>query len=298
MSRENYNGKLPLVAIVGTTASGKSDLAMRLAEHIGGEIICVDSRTVYRGLDIGAAKPGHADQTRVPHHMLDIVGPGQTFGVSDFKKVAVELIETISKRQRIPIMVGGTGLYMDAVLFDYKFGGEPDQAIRCLLENKDVEELQQICRQNDIEMPVNLQNKRHLVRAIELGGLVNHPKVLRSNTIVVGITTDRDVLRGRVVSRLDQMLKAGLLAEVENVVSEYGIGSEVLKGNVYSIFSKYLEGKLDYQQAIEDSISSDMRLAKRQATWLKRNKFVVWGTAEELESMVCNFVGQQKTCYN
>jgi tRNA dimethylallyltransferase len=265
-----------LVAIVGPTGSGKSALAMEVARRHNGEIICADSRTVYKGMDIGTAKPTHEEQAEIPHHLLDVVEPGETFTAVDFKVRAFKAINEINSRGNLPIVVGGTGLYIDALLFDYKFGSTADPDIRRELLEKSVEELQNLCRENDIEIPSNQQNKRHLVRAIELGGLLNHKKKLRKDTIIVGITIERSDLRERITSRAQSMVTAGIVKEVKSLSQQYGWENEAMTGNIYKVFREVVKGTKDIHQALEEVIRSDMRLAKRQGTWFKRNPHIYW----------------------
>lgn len=155
-----------LIVIVGPTASGKSSLAMRVAKTYGGEIIAADSRTVYKGMDIGTAKPSQSDQTKVPHWGLNLVSPGQRFTAHQFQKYANSKIKDIQKRGKLPILVGGTGLYMDAVLFGFGFLPDADPGNREKLEVLSVSQLQKIIENKGYIMPVNSQNKRHLIRAI------------------------------------------------------------------------------------------------------------------------------------
>lgn len=148
---------------------------------------------------------------------------------------------------------------------------------RAALNSKTVEELQDICKENDIPLPQNDKNKRHLVRAIELGGLIQGPRKLRPNTIVVAITTDREDLRQRVTYRAETMIDAGVVEEVRRLGKKYGWDSEAMKGNIYRIFRPVVEGTMDVSEALELFIRSDMQLAKRQMTWLKRNPYIIWG---------------------
>src|SRR5688572_21256799 len=163
----------PLIVIAGPTASGKSALAMKVAKKYNGEIICADSRTVYKGMDIGTAKPSAVDRKEVPHHLLDIVQPNQPFTAADFKEQALAAIDDISGRGKLPIMVGGTGLYIDSVIFDYRFGDPADPDKRAQLQDMTLEQLQQMCVMEGIRLPENTKNKRHLVRAVELGGVID-----------------------------------------------------------------------------------------------------------------------------
>ena len=160
----------PLVVIAGPTASGKTGLAISVAERFNGEIICADSRTIYRGMDVGTAKPTADDQARVPHWGVDLVEPGDRFTAADFKEYANAKIADIRNRQKIPFLVGGTGLYIDSVIFDFQFGISPDEQVRYELEQMNVEQLHYYCRKHNIKLPENSQNKRYIIRAIELGG--------------------------------------------------------------------------------------------------------------------------------
>lgn len=282
----------PLVVIAGPTASGKSALALEVAKKHDGELICADSRTVYRGMDIGTAKPTIAERQEVPHHLLDIVDPGQPFTAADFKRLAIAAMDDISARGKLPIMVGGTGLYIDAVIFDYQFGEPADLDKRAELQVMSVGELQAMCRDEGVSLPTNAQNKRHLIRAIELGGLVQHPKQLREDTIVVSITTDRDILRTRIAARARQMVDDGVLQEVMCVGEKYGWESEALTGNIYRILRPVVAGDLSLKDGLEQLVTSDMQLAKRQVTWLKRNPSVIWGSVDELKEVIEHFVQQ------
>jgi tRNA dimethylallyltransferase len=282
----------PLVVIAGPTASGKSALALEIAKKHQGELICADSRTVYKGLDIGTAKPTLAEQREIPHHLLDVVDPGQPFTAADFKRRALAAIDDICARGKLPILVGGTGLYIDAVIFDYRFGKLADPSQRTRLQAMSVDELQQMCQDGNIPMPANSQNKRHLVRAIELGGLMRQTRKLRSGTIIVAITTDKDILRGRIQARTRQMIKNGVLKEVAEAGERYNWSGEALTGNIYRILRPVVLGELSLEEGLAQVVMSDMRLAKRQVTWLKRNPFVIWGTRDELEEAVEHFVQQ------
>lgn len=269
----------PLIVIVGPTASGKSDLAMQIARRHDGEIICADSRTVYKGLDIGTAKPSLQDRQEIPHHLLDVVGPDQEFSVADFKRLALAAIADIGSRGKLAIMVGGTGLYVDAVLFDYQFGPRADSALRQQLEAMSITELQEHCSKNNIKIPENNQNKRYLVRAIEVGGLQADHKVMRSNTLVVGLSINSEELLPRIIKRAEVMLKAGILDEVRHGGAQYGWEHEAMSGNIYRIMRRHLDGEIALHEALHDSVRSDIQLAKRQRTWLKRNPSIKWVTS-------------------
>lgn len=282
----------PLITIVGPTASGKSALAVEIAKAYNGEIICADSRTIYKGMDIGTAKPTDAVRAVVPHHLLDIVAPDETFTAAEFKRRAEEVLDDIWRRGKIPILVGGSGLYIDAILFDYAFGPLADPIQRAALQSYSIEELHALCVDRNIALPKNSKNKRHIVRAIETGGILQQPKKLRSNTIVVGITIDKEELLSRMTQRTKEMLAQGVVEEAKALAARYGWESEALTGNVYRILQHYVVSGRPAELAIPEIVASDARLAKRQLTWFKRNPYIIWGTAEELRKVVEHFVQQ------
>lgn len=268
---------LPLVVIVGPTASGKTGLAIELAEQFGGEIISADSRAIYKEMDIGTAKPTAEEQSRVPHWGLDLVEPGQAFSAADFKTYTLQKIDEIRARGHVPFLVGGTGLYVDAVLYDYQFGPPANTALRQQLESLSVEALQEYCANNNITLPENRQNKRYLIRAIEQRG-VNHQRraVPISNSIIVGIATDRTVLRARIEARSEQLFDDGVVEEAIILGKKYGWDSEAMTGNIYPLVRKYLAGELSMTEVQQQNVQRDWQLAKRQLTWLRRNSDIVW----------------------
>jgi tRNA dimethylallyltransferase len=284
--------QVPLVVIVGPTASGKSKLALAVAKQYSGEVICADSRTVYKGMDIGTAKPSPQERRSIPHHMLDIVEPTERFTVVDFKRIASSQIDDIMRRRKLPIVVGGTGLYVDSVIFDYNFGVAADPILRKQLEQKTVLELQSICRQKDIVIPENDQNKRHLIRAIELGGLTKQNKRLRHNTLVVGLQVGSDILRQRIEQRAHDMIDAGIVDEVRRLAERYGWDNEAMTGNIYRVFRGVVEGTKSEQEAVEEFVRADVALAKRQMTWFKRNPYIVWGSPPELMQRIEQFLAR------
>lgn len=279
----------PLVVIAGPTASGKTALAIRLAKRFGGEIICADSRTVYKDMDIGTAKPTVEEQATVPHWGLDLVEPGDVFTAADFKQYALEKIAEIRGRGRIPFLVGGTGLYIDAVLFDFQFGPAANPEQRSELESKNVEELQNYCKENNIELPENNKNKRHLIRTIERKSI----SVMRSdrpieNSIVVGIATSARLLRTRIELRSEQLFLNNVVKEATDLAEKYGWQSEAMTGNIYPLVRSYLHGDIAEQELRRQFIVSDWRLAKRQMTWLRRNPYIAWADLDRSEYYLTN----------
>jgi tRNA dimethylallyltransferase len=268
---------LPLVVIVGPTASGKTSLAIDLAEAYSGEIICADSRTIYRYMDIGTAKPTAEEQARVPHWGIDLVNPGEYFSAADFKQYALGKISEIRARGHIPFLVGGTGLYIDSVVLDYNFSAKSDPLIRAKLEVLSLDELYAYCYKNNIKLPENYKNKRYVIRAIEsYGSDINCRLTPIDNTLVVGIATDKDVLKERIAQRFEQMFENSVVNEAKMLGEKYGWSSEAMKSNIYPLLHLYLEGGLTQDDVKNKFVTLDWRLAKRQLTWLRRHKFIQW----------------------
>ena len=268
---------LPLVVIVGPTASGKTSLAISLAKRFGGEIICADSRTIYKGMDIGTAKPSLEDQLAVPHWGIDLVLPGEYFSASSFKSYAVDKIAEIRDRGNVPFLVGGTGLYVDSVIFDYQFGPAVDMKARAKLENMSLSQLYEYCKKNNITLPENYKNKRYVVRAIEQGNINNKRRLTPiDHSIVVGISTNKDVLMSRIKTRSEQLFEDGIVKEAKRLGEIYGWDSEAMKGNIYPLVRSYLKGDMSLDEIKEKFVTMDWRLAKRQLTWFKRDTYINW----------------------
>lgn len=266
-----------LLVIVGETASGKSSLALRLAQRFNGEIICADSWTVRRGVSIGTAKPTVDEQTLVPHHLLDIVDPDEDFTAAVFKDLANAAIADIAGRGKLPIMVGGTGLYIDGVLYDYGFLPPGDRVDRQALNQMAASEL--IDRIKELGLPlgtIDIRNKRRLIRHIETGGELPTKQALRPNTLILGLRTEPDELNQRIVKRVDTMLDDGLEQEVRGLAERYGWDCEGLKGVGYSQWQDYFLGQQTLAETRQKIIKATQDLAKRQRTWFKRNKSIHW----------------------
>lgn len=277
----NRGEHLPLVVIVGPTASGKSATAMRIAREFNGEIICADSRTIYKHMNIGTAKPSAQDRTEVPHWGLDLVEPGESFTAADFKNYAQKMINEIRERGHLPMIVGGTGLYVDGLIFDYQFG-DPQPEVRKKLEAMTLETLHDYCAKNNVTLPENQQNRRYVIRAIELknqkGKRLSKPI---AHTLVVGIATERDVLKTRIAQRSEQLFEQGMVEEAKKLGEIYGWNSEAMTGNIYKLVKQFLDGAFDESELKQRFITSDWQLAKRQLTWLKRNPFIHWKSLDD-----------------
>ena len=273
----------PLIVIVGPTASGKTRLAIQLARGFNGEIISADSRAVYKGLDIGTAKPTTAEQQQVPHWGIDLVLPSERYSASDFKQYAIQKIAEIRSRGNVPLLVGGTGLYIDSVLYDFEFVDTAGALCsRSKLETMSLELLHEHCKNNNVILPENFKNKRYVINAILRSG--QPPKRREepiTNSIIVGIATDKMTLRERIESRAEEIFTPEVIKEALIAAEKYGWDNEAMTGNIYPLIRQYTEGAVTIDEAKLKSITLDWRLAKRQLTWLKRSEHIRWLSLEE-----------------
>jgi len=284
----------PLVVIVGPTASGKTSLSIKLAKMFNGEIISADSRAIYKDMSIGTAKPSLDEQEGVPHWGIDLVSPGEYYTAADYKDYANQKISEIRKRGHVPFLVGGTGLYIDAVIFDYEFTSGPDFELRHKLQHYTVEELLKICEKQGIDLPENHKNKRYLVRSIENNG-VNRGR--RSdpieNTIVVGISTDKSDLVDRIALRTEQLFEDGVVDEAISLGDKYGWDNEAMKSNIYPLIHEYQESRLSLDEVKNRFKTLDWRLAKRQLTWFRRNKYIKWLNLRDAEDFLISYLASR-----
>ncbi len=268
-----------LIAVVGPTASGKSDLALTLAKKYDGEILCADSRTVYRGLDIGAAKPSDDDRRAVPHHLLDLVDPDEMLSVAAFKQAAEQAAAEVATRGHVPFLVGGSGLYIDSVLYDYSFPPIADKVARTELESYSNQDLVERLKRLDPEAALitDLANRRRVIRALET---VGQPRLrrdsIRPNTLVLGIALNKEVMQRRIEQRIGIMLSQGFFEEVKRLGEQYGWDCEAMSGIGYRAFKEAANGGMTVEQAAKQFVRGDMRLVKKQLTWFKRNQDIHW----------------------
>jgi tRNA dimethylallyltransferase len=278
----SMKNNLPLIVVVGPTASGKTGLAIELAHEYGGEIISADSRAIYKHMNIGTAKPSRQERKGVPHWGLDLLEPGERFSAADFKHYANQKIDEIRQRGHVPFLVGGTGLYVDAVVFDYRFGPPADDARRQALEILSIEELKDYCISHNVVLPENIRNKRYLIRAIEQQGVNQQRNVIpRDDAIIVGIATDRVILRQRIEKRIEQIFEDNVVDEATRLGKIYGWDNEAMTGNIYPVVHQYLQGSVSFEEMKARCVTLDWRLAKRQLTWLRRNPYIVWKNLAE-----------------
>lgn len=254
-----------LIAIVGPTASGKSELAMRIAREYEAEIVCADSRTIYKGMDIGTAKPSHQDQAEIRHHLLDVLEPNQPFSAAEFKELALAAIQDIQNRGKLPILVGGSGLYVYAVAYDYQFpaGARTDE--RAELEKLPLPALVRRLHELDADAAerVDLNNPRRVIRAIETAGQPRTQATLRPDTLIIGLNPSIDKLEQRIAQRTEWMLGNGLIEEAIRLRAQFG--------NCESL------NTVGYRETSAADINLHTRqLVKRQITWFKRNPDIEW----------------------
>ncbi|HEV2403538.1 MAG TPA: tRNA (adenosine(37)-N6)-dimethylallyltransferase MiaA [Candidatus Saccharimonadales bacterium] len=273
---ESQSNIAPLIVILGETGSGKSDLAMALAKQFNGEIISADSRAVYKGMDVGTAKPSLEDRKRIKHYLIDVVTPDQRFTVVDFKGRAQAAIDEITSAGKVVFLVGGTGLYIDALLYDFSFRPAGNQKLREELSALSAEELLNRLVAQGLPVPEQWQNKRHLIRVLESGGVQPTKAALRPSTLLIGLRPERNNLRATITARVDIMVQNGFIDELKRLVWHYGWGLPALQTPGYKAFRSYINGDGSLDEAKQAFIRNDMRLARRQRTWFKRNEAIQW----------------------
>ncbi len=230
-----------------------------------------------KGVDIGTAKPSAEERARVPHHLIDVVEPDEDFTAAVFKRLANKAIKDIAGRGKLPIMVGGTGLYVDGVIYDLDFLPAGDRGEREELNRLSIAKLLEKIEYSKLELgDIDTRNKRRLIRLIETKGKRPTRRPLRENTCIIGLKTGREVIEQRIISRLDDMLANGLEDEVRVLVERYGWGAEALKGIGYAQWRGYFEGRQSLPETRSKIIKATFEYAKRQRTWFKRNKSIHW----------------------
>ena len=270
-----------LIVIEGTNASGKSALGVELAARFGGEIISADSRQVYRRLDLGSGKITPEEMRGVPHHLLDIREPGEFFSMAAFQRLAYEAIDGILSRGRVPFLVGGTGLYVDAVADGYELSDRPpDPALRARLETYDTPALYAMLRERLPDTDIDPRNRHRVMRALErLEADDYHPgrKQSRFQLLKLGVTWPREILKQRIDERLDRRLAEGMVDEVRSMLAD-GVSETFLVklGLEYKYLTWYLTGKMGYEQMREELSLAIKRFAKRQMIWFRRDPRIRW----------------------
>lgn len=300
-SNEYYeNRPVNSIIITGPTASGKTSVSLALAEHLSGEILCCDSMQVYKHMDIGTAKATVAERQLVPHHLIDLVEPWETFSVADYCKAAETAARDVSANGNMPVFVGGTGLYVTSLVEGYSYEAEhqSDAALngrlmRLAETSEGVQELYGFLQEHDPEAAekIHIHNVKRLVRAVELyqlTGKKQHERNLESrrngsflDASVFAIDWDRPILYERINLRVDEMIREGLIEEVEGILAlAASIGVSISQTAAQAIGYKetiaYLQGDMSKEDMIEEIKSATRKYAKRQMTWLRKWPWVKW----------------------
>ncbi len=278
--------KQKLIAIVGPTASGKTGLSIELAKRYNGEVISADSRQVYKGLDIGTEKVTKHEMRGVPHYCIDVASPKRAFSVEQWRRCALQALKQIDKHGALPIVAGGSGFYVDALVHNYSFPVvKPNTKLRNELKKKSTEELFETLERLDPRraLTIEAKNPRRLIRAIEIAielGKVPSLSKKQSNFDVVwiGIFPGLDVLTERIEKRFYNTTRKGLITETKKLREEVGLSWKRINelGLEYRIVGEYLRGEITKEEMREKNIRELRKYAKRQMTWLKRNTKIQW----------------------
>ena len=275
--------RLPkVVAVVGTNASGKRALGIALGKKYDAEIISADSRQVFRGRDLGSGKVTPEETQGVPHHLIDVREPNEFFSMADFQRMAYQAIDDIRGRGRLPMIVGGTGLYVDSVLDGYLLSDkEPDLAYRAELEKLTTPQLYDMLLELKPDVQVEKNNRNRVMRIIERihdGDDATPGKQARFESLRLGVSWPREVLGRRIDERLERRLEQGMIEEVQRLMDE-GATTEFLLGLglEYRFITQYLIGEIPDRQVMLDKLAIAIKqFAKRQMTWFRRNPEIVW----------------------
>lgn len=297
-----------VIIIAGPTAVGKTNLGVKLAKQLNTEIISADSMQIYKGMDIGTAKVTDAEMDGIIHHLIDIVNPNDNFSVHDFQKIAYKKINELFDKNMIPIIVGGTGLYIDSLTYDYDFVNvKPDYDLR-----KNLEEIYNynpqilLDRVHSISSNYNnlgIKDMKKIIRAIEVyeksGEVINYNRTKTNEDInynLFVLTDNRDKLYERINDRIDIMIKKGLIEEVSNLLRNgVDINSQSMKAIGYREVIAYLNNEYSYDEMIYKLKQNSRHYAKRQLTWFRRNEFSKWidvskYSEEEMINLIINSI--------
>jgi tRNA dimethylallyltransferase len=283
-----------LVFIIGPTAVGKTSLALSVAAKIGAEIVSADSMAVYRGMNIGVAKPDAQQQASVPHHLIDVVDIDQEFTVAGYRKLALEAVRQIRARGKLPLIVGGTGLYIKALSGGLFEGPAADWNLRKELQLTETSQPGSLHRQLEQIDPVSAEkldpkDLRRIIRAIEVHKHTGRPisgqqtqwKKERPELLKLGLAMDRTLLYRRIEQRCDQMIEEGLIDETKELIKR-GIerNRTAMQAIGYKEIIRWLNGEITREQALTDFKTASRRLAKRQLTWFRKDDKIIWNEME------------------
>lgn len=292
------NEKKTVYVIGGPTASGKSNLAIELAKKINGEIVSADSMQIYKDMDIGTAKIKKDEMQGIKHYMIDIVTPEERYSVSRFKKEAEKAIDKILENGKVPIVVGGTGLYIDSLIYgiefqDEKIDTEYREHLNQIAEKEGLENLYKQAQTIDPNamLKISPNDKKRIIRVLEIYYKTGKTKTeleiesrsheVKYNYKVYAITMEREKLYDRIEQRVDTMIKQGLIDEVKNIIKKYSGFPTAMQGLGYKEVVEFLENHITKDEMIEKIKKETRHYAKRQLTWFRKNKEIIWLNGEE-----------------
>lgn len=289
----------PIVYVIGgPTASGKSKLAVELAKKVNGEIISADSMQIYKEMNIGTAKVNKEEMQGVQHYLVDFVSPDERYSVSNFKKDAEKAIEEILEKGKTPIVVGGTGLYIDSLIYGIEFQNEEvdleyREKLNKIADDKGLESLYKKAQEIDPEAmkKISINDRKRIIRVLEIYHKTGKTKTeqelqSRKNEVkyeykVFAITMDREKLYERIEKRIDFMIEQGLIEEVKQILEKYHTFPTAMQGLGYKEVVEYLEGSCTKEEMIEKIKKETRHYAKRQLTWFRKNKETIWLDGEK-----------------
>jgi len=286
---------MSIIAIVGPTASGKTALSIKIAKRFNGEIVSADSRQIYRGMDIGTAKPSAEELRAIPHHLINIKNPDEEYTVAEYKKDAIAAIEEILKKGKLPVLAGGTGLYVRAVLENLDIPSvKANPALRKKLETEiEKEGLDAVFKKlvaldPEAAYVVDPKNPRRVVRALEVAIITGKPFTAQRkkneplfDALTIGIDVPSETIRERIDRRVDRMMKDGLLREVRGLVQTYGQDCQAFDAIGYRELINHLKGALSLDEAVALMKTNTWQYARRQMTWFRKDKNINWIKSEE-----------------
>lgn len=270
-----------IIAIVGPTGVGKTTISLGLASYLNAEIISCDSMQFYKGLDIGTAKITKAEMNGIPHHLLDILDPNEEFSVAEYQRIVRQKIQELLANNITPILVGGSGLYISSVLYNYQFKGEKREDEQLLdLSNKSLEDLVEILEFKSpmLAKKTDLGNRRRVLRALEKDDEdldKEGQKLFYNNVKIFGLEMDRTLLYERINKRVDLMIEQGLVLEAKQLFDQ-NIHSQATMAIGYKELFDYFEGKISLEESVELIKRNSRRYAKRQLTWFKNKMDCIW----------------------
>lgn len=297
--------KNKVIAIVGPTASGKTELSLKLAKKYNAEIINADSRLIYKDFRIGTDKP-KKDRTskkgyfvnKIRHHLIDFLSPKKDFSVALYKEMVEGIIPDIRKRGNISFLVGGSPLYHDSIIYNYSFDQiKPSKNLRQSFDKKDIKQLASMLNRKNPELfgRVDLKNKRRLIRALEIterAKIFDRPKKKKDkNVLVIGVKKDRESIYKDIDKRVDLMIRRGLVAEARKIINKYGKKAPGFLGIGYRQLIPYFEGRSSREEVIEEIKKDTRRFAKRQFTWYRKDKNIKWVSGfREADKLIKKFI--------